>query len=71
MKVLHANQEQYEALNGFSQSVSILEFTKDGLDRWVVGKEVISNGNFLEIREQLLELEEIDYIQPEIQTTNI
>ena len=70
MKVLLATQEQYDALNGFTQSVSTLEFTKDGLDRWVVGKEVISNGNFLAIRAQLLELEEIDFVQPEIQTTN-
>lgn len=68
MNVLLATQEQFEALNGFTQDVSILEFTKDGLDRWIVGKDVIHNGNFLTIREQLLQLEEVEFVPPIIDT---
>jgi hypothetical protein len=67
MIVLTATQEQYNSLNGFAQGVSVLEFVKDGLDRWIVGKEVIHNGNFLEIRNQLLELEEVEYVKPIIE----
>lgn len=64
IKVLKATQAQYEALNGFTYSVSTLQFVKDGANNWIVGKEVVHNGNFLDIRTQLLELEEIDYVPP-------
>lgn len=63
--VLKATQAQYEALNGFTYGVSRLEFAKDGANNWIVGKEVVHNGNFLDIRAQLLELEEIEYIPVE------
>jgi len=66
MIVLKATQSQYEALNGYTYKVNTLQFAKDGNNNWIVGKEVIHNGNFLEIRTQLLELEEIEYIQPTI-----
>jgi hypothetical protein len=66
MKVLKANQTQYEALNGYTYEVSELIFVKDGANNWIVGKEVIHNGNFIDIREQLLELEEIEYIEPKV-----
>jgi hypothetical protein len=62
MRVLKATQSQYEALNGYTYKVNTLQFAKDGNDNWIVGKEVIHNGNFLEIRTQLLELTEIDYV---------
>jgi hypothetical protein len=64
MKVLKANKTQYNQLNGYEIGVSKLEFVKDGANNWIVGLDVIHNGNFLEIREQLLELEEIEYIEP-------
>ena len=64
MKVLKANKTQYNQLNGYEIGVSKLEFVKDGADNWIVGLDVIHNGNFLDIREQLLELEEIEYIEP-------
>jgi hypothetical protein len=63
MKVLKANKTQYNQLNGYEIGVSKLEFVKDGANNWIVGLDVIHNGNFLEIREQLLELEEIEYIE--------
>ena len=64
MKVLKANKTQYNQLNGYEIGVSKLEFVKDGANNWIVGLDVIHNGNFLDIREQLLELEEIEYIEP-------
>lgn len=64
MLVLKANQTQYNKLNGYEIGVSKLEFVKDGNDNWIVGLDVIHNGNFLGIRNELLELEEIEYIQP-------
>jgi hypothetical protein len=63
MKVLKANKTQYNQLNGYEIGVSKLEFVKDGANNWIVGLDVIHNGNFLDIREQLLELEEIEYIE--------
>ena len=63
MKVLKANKTQYNQLNGYEIGVSKLEFVKDGANNWIVGLDVIHNGNFLEIREQLLELQEIEYIE--------
>lgn len=64
MLVLKANQSQYDELNGYISGVSELLFVKDGANNWIVGKEVIHNGNFLDIRDQLLKLEEIEYIEP-------
>ena len=64
MKVLKATQAQYDQLNGYEIGVSKLEFVKDGENNWIVGLEVIDNGNFLDIRNELLELEQIEYIEP-------
>jgi hypothetical protein len=64
MLVLKANQTQYNKLNGYEIGVSKLEFVKDGADNWIVGLEVIDNGNFLDIRNELLKLKQIEYIEP-------
>ena len=64
MLVLKANQTQYSKLNGYEIGVSKLEFVKDGADNWIVGLEVINNGNFLDIRNDLLKLQQIEYIEP-------
>lgn len=61
MIVLHPNTEQYEALNGYTNQSSKLEFVKDGSDRWIVGLQVLNDPNFLEIKEQLEQLEKIEY----------
>ena len=65
MIVLHPNEEQYNALNGYTKNPSILLFAKDGSDRWIVGLEVLDDPNFEEIRDQLLELEQIEYTPKE------
>lgn len=68
MKVLKANTEQYNALNGYRNGNSVLKFTQDANDNWIVGKSVLRDDAFLAIRPQLEQLEEIDFnpIQIEI-----
>lgn len=61
MIVLHPNEEQYNALNGYTNGVYKLIFVIDGSGRYIVGLEVLNDTNFSEIREQLLELEQITY----------
>ena len=65
MKVLKATQSQYEALNGYTNKASELLFIQDKFNNWIVGKEVLNDVNFLEIKPQLLELSEIDFIPKE------
>lgn len=62
MIVLFATEQQFQDLNGFTHGVSQLEFSKDGQDRWIVGKEVIDNPDFEAIKPQLLALAEGEYV---------
>jgi hypothetical protein len=64
MIVLHPNDEQYNALNGYKKNASELLFVKDGSDRFIVGIEVLDDPNFIEIYNQLNELERIEYTPP-------
>jgi hypothetical protein len=49
-----------------------LLFVKDGSDSWVVGLQVLNDPNFVEIHEQLEQLERIEYtpFPPEDDETN-
>ena len=62
--VLHPNDEQYTALNGYKNKTSELLFVKDGSNRWIVGLEVLNDSNFQEIHDQLELLERIEYTPP-------
>jgi len=62
MEVLHATDEQYNELNGYQYSFSLLEFTKDAMDRWIVGLEVLDDPNFADIHDQLNSLERVEYL---------
>ena len=59
--VLHPNNEQYTALNGYKNKTSELLFVLDGSDRWIVGLTVLDDPNFTEIHNQLNDLERIEY----------
>ena len=59
--VLHPNNEQYNALNGYKHNTSELLFVLDGSNRYIVGLEVLNDANFTEIHNQLNELERIEY----------
>lgn len=61
MKVLRATQEQYNALNGYTNKNNVLQFVKDAEDNWILGNQVLTDNAFLEIRPQLEQLEEIPY----------
>lgn len=61
MIVLHPNTEQYNALNGYKHNSSELIFVKDGSDKWIVGTNVLNDPNFIEIYDQLDQLERIEY----------
>jgi len=61
MIVLHPNTEQYNTLNGYEKNNSKLLFVKDYDDKWIVGLSVLDDPNFLEIKDQLNQLERITY----------
>jgi hypothetical protein len=59
--VLHPNEEQYNALNGYMHNSSELLFVKDGSGRYIVGTQVLDDPHFAEIHDQLEQLERIEY----------
>jgi hypothetical protein len=61
MKVLKATIEQYNALNGYRNGNSVLQFVEDANGNWIVGLSVLADEAFLAIRPQLEQLEEIDF----------
>ena len=61
MEVLKANSEQYEALKNFSNGNNYIYFIEDADGNNTVGKEVLTDDKFVEIRNQLEELEVITY----------
>jgi hypothetical protein len=65
MIVLHPNEEQYKALNGYTNGVYKLIFVIDGSGKYIVSIDILNDPNFSEIREQLDELERIEYTPSE------
>ena len=61
MQVLKANTQQYEVLQGFANGNHIINFSLDADNNYIIGKEVLTDDKFLEIRNQLEELEVINY----------
>ena len=61
MDVLKANQEQFSNLEGFSNGNSYIKFTQDADDNYIIGKQILTDDKFLEIRNQLEQLEVIPY----------
>lgn len=62
MKVLKANEEQYNALNHYKNKGNVLEFVKDKNNNWIVGINVLTAECFYEIWHELSKLETIDFI---------
>ena len=65
MEVLKANTQQYESLQGFANGNHIINFSQDADDNYIIGKEVLTDDKFLEIREELEQLEVIIYKRKE------
>ena len=61
MEVLKANTQQYEVLQGFANHNHIINFSQDADGNKIIGKEVLTDDKFLEIRNQLEQLEVIPY----------
>jgi len=61
MEVLKANTQQYESLQGFANGNHIINFSSDADDNYIIGKQVLTDDKFLEIRNQLEQLEVITY----------
>jgi hypothetical protein len=61
MEVLKANTQQYEALQGFANHNHIINFSLDADDNYIIGKQILTDDKFLEIRNQLKQLEVIPY----------
>ena len=61
MEVLKVNTAQYEALKNFSNGNNYIYFIEDADGNNTVGKEVLTDDKFVEIRNQLEELEVITY----------
>jgi hypothetical protein len=59
--VLHPNEEQYNALNGYTNLSSQIIFFKDYSDRYILGLSVFEDPNLQPIYDQLNELERIEY----------
>jgi hypothetical protein len=61
MIVLKATLAQKNDLEGVYENDCVLKFIEDANGNWVVNTKVIENGQFLEIREQLSALPQIEY----------
>jgi len=61
MDVLKANTQQYEVLQGFANHNHIINFSLDADDNYIIGKEVLTDYKFIEIRNQLEELEVVNH----------
>ena len=61
MEVLKATSEQKELLEGNYNNGHVLRFVKDADDNWIVGIRVIEDPNFAQIKDQLEQLERIEY----------
>ena len=61
MDVLKANTQQYEDLQGFANHNHIIDFSLDAYGNHIIGKQVLTDDKFLEIRNQLKQLEVIPY----------
>lgn len=63
MRVLKANAQQLEVLNGYHNGTSMLRFFPDYAGNMTTSINVLTEPDFEPIRDQLLQLEEIDYVE--------
>ena len=63
MRVLRGNPQQVATLNGYHNNNSTLLFFPDYAGNMTTSINVIDNPDFQAIRNDLLQLEEIDYVE--------
>jgi hypothetical protein len=66
MIVLKATETQRKALEGVYLNECELKFIQDFNKNWVVNLSVLEDENFIEIKEQLSKLTQIEYVEPKI-----
>jgi hypothetical protein len=64
MKVLKGTTKQVKDLTGTYANGAEIRFVKDGNDNNIIGLEVLTDDDFIEIRQQLLALTQIEYVKP-------
>jgi hypothetical protein len=63
MKVLKGTPQQVEQLNGYKNGDSVLQFFPDYAGNMTIPTAVLTHADFEPIRNELLLLEEIDYVE--------
>jgi hypothetical protein len=61
MRVLVANDVEYNELDGYRNGNHVLKFIKDNNNNWVVPLEVLEYPAFSNLKSKLVNLEEIEY----------
>ena len=61
MKVLKATQQQKDSLESFTNGQWVIRFVEDAGGNWIIGKSILENSKYAQVRNELLALEEIDY----------
>ena len=61
MTVLKATQLQKESLEQFRNGNWAIKFIQDADGNWIIGKSILENSKYAQVRNELLALEEIDY----------
>jgi len=67
MRVLKGNPQQIAMLNGYHNNNSTLLFLPDYAGNMTTSVNVVDNPDFEAIRDELLQLEEIEYVEFPIQ----
>jgi len=62
--VLKATNKQFNILNGYTNGASKLAFQLDGNNNYIIGKQVLFDDAFIEVRGKLQDLEEVEYVPP-------
>ena len=61
MTVLKATQEQKESLESFANGQWVIFFIEDADGNFIIGKSILENSKYNQVRNELLALEEIPY----------
>ena len=64
MTVLRASEYQKGNLHGQRRGNHIIEFTQDANGEWIIGKGILDNPHFSDLRSKLVRLTEIEYAPP-------
>lgn len=61
MTVLKATEQQKAILESFTNGQWVIRFVEDADGNWIIGKSILENSKYAQVRNELLALEEIDY----------